>query len=1126
MSTEIPTDVRAPEFRFSVVDVHHGYDGEENPELVAKTAAWKPVTPSSTTGSCISPPRVPESCNATTACQCSALVDDDTTTTSFTNHSDDKLYGRRDEEARLQAAYQRCQSALRRPELTLITGESGKGKSCLAHSLRRRVEADHGFFVSGKFDQLERPETCYPLVRAASSLIEQLLERMTDTTTCTTACSCNQQQQHYQAIHQALQEIADTEPLLVDMIPSLRQFQTTTNSTTTTTGTHHTTSSADAPKIVALAFGRFLQAVCSPDVPLVFFLDDIQWAKAAPLEIVRELLMMNTTNENDNDNTTTTPGFMLLASCRGNEVPMEHHLSVLLRELETTSVAITDIRLDNLTLEAVNEMVRDQLTELVVSTETPVGTTRRLAQHIWEQTRGNTFFTIQLIQRIRHDHQQQTTVSVSSHDGAMITNNMQQYHYESALDLVTETILRLPKDVQEVLTIASCFGAEFHSVLLEELVDFDIREALEIAQDEQIIAKTTTTPTTATTSTSSSDSTDTTNQNTATYRFLHDQFQFAAFSLIPQQEQASMHLKIGRKLWNELNEAELASFGFAVVRQIRLGSHLLVDEGERYRVADLLLQAGVHATHTSAFDEAASHYELGISLLPTRRRCCWRDEYHITLQLYLRAAEVSYCIGNHERVEALTDMVLTNARNNKDKIGASITRMESLAATNQTKRALELALSVLAENGYRLPKKGSIANILFQLFKTKRKLKRYSNEQIRRMPTIDDGVTLDMMKIFNLAVVYSIYCEPLFFPIVTMVAVQTALKKGLCGASAVPYAAISMLLCCHFGEVDLGFRLGRLSLDIVDDTKALHWQPRVLVLVHTFVFLTRDSLTDQLAPLLTGHRRALANGDTEMAMTAAQLRSGIGLHASIPLKPLISDMKLYLRMMQAHGQTLSMQFLLPMLQSALNLVHGSENPAMLTGDIMDEEHVYVKYSKLMMACLFGDFALAETFARDVPNWPIVGFTVFIRVGIFLYAGVSLAAASSGSKRARLRSVRQYLGKLKSLVRSSEGRYDPQVCILEAEALGVRGETDAAVAKFQLAIDLARDQNLHAIVGLACERAWTILQQAGSCVEASKYLVQATEAFQKWGADAKVKQLAPSLPPECRQSFIEHLDVSQ
>ena len=82
-----------------------------------------------------------------------------------------KLYGREEQEEALTAAYNRRRKRTK-PEFVLITGVSGSGKSALARSIRKRVEDDWGFFVSGKFDQYQIPHA--PFVAAAEEIAKQV----------------------------------------------------------------------------------------------------------------------------------------------------------------------------------------------------------------------------------------------------------------------------------------------------------------------------------------------------------------------------------------------------------------------------------------------------------------------------------------------------------------------------------------------------------------------------------------------------------------------------------------------------------------------------------------------------------------------------------------------------------------------------------------------------------------------------------------------------------------------------------------------------------------------------------------------------------------------------------------
>ncbi|MBV8439410.1 MAG: AAA family ATPase, partial [Hyphomicrobiales bacterium] len=67
----------------------------------------------------------------------------------------EKLYGREDHIETLLQAFD-CVVASGAPELVLIAGQDGVGKSAAAHELHRVLAPRRGLFASGKFDQLKR----------------------------------------------------------------------------------------------------------------------------------------------------------------------------------------------------------------------------------------------------------------------------------------------------------------------------------------------------------------------------------------------------------------------------------------------------------------------------------------------------------------------------------------------------------------------------------------------------------------------------------------------------------------------------------------------------------------------------------------------------------------------------------------------------------------------------------------------------------------------------------------------------------------------------------------------------------------------------------------------------------
>src|SRR5215470_8683125 len=86
----------------------------------------------------------------------------------------EKLYGRRREVETLLASFDRVVNG-GAPELVLVSGYSGVGKSSVVNELQPVLVPPRGLFASGKFDQLKRDIPYATLAQAFQSLIRALL---------------------------------------------------------------------------------------------------------------------------------------------------------------------------------------------------------------------------------------------------------------------------------------------------------------------------------------------------------------------------------------------------------------------------------------------------------------------------------------------------------------------------------------------------------------------------------------------------------------------------------------------------------------------------------------------------------------------------------------------------------------------------------------------------------------------------------------------------------------------------------------------------------------------------------------------------------------------------------------
>ncbi len=119
----------------------------------------------------------------------------------------EKLYGRAHEIDTLLASFDRV-VASGTPELVLVSGYSGIGKSSVVNELHKVLVPPRGLFAAGKFDQYKRDIPYATLAQAFQSLIRSLLSK-----------SEAELRTWRDALHGAL---GPNGPLIVDLVPELK----------------------------------------------------------------------------------------------------------------------------------------------------------------------------------------------------------------------------------------------------------------------------------------------------------------------------------------------------------------------------------------------------------------------------------------------------------------------------------------------------------------------------------------------------------------------------------------------------------------------------------------------------------------------------------------------------------------------------------------------------------------------------------------------------------------------------------------------------------------------------------------------------------------------------------------
>ena len=322
-------------------------------------------------------------------------------------------------------------------------------------------------------------------------------------------------------------------------------------------------------------FRQFIKVFARPEHPLVLFLDDLQWADADTLLLIKSLVL-------DGDDLS----LLLIGSYRDNEVGVDHLLTQMLAEIFTSNeeIKINSIALEPLAIDSLNELVSDTLR---VRGEIA----RELTALIYKKTEGNPFFAIQFL----HTLHQENLIHFSSVTGTWTwdLSKLEALHYaDNVVDLLISRLRKLPSLAAELMKVASCLGNcgdldTLASVFGREPAELEVA-LLEVTKAGLLLLQ--------------KDS----------YRFLHDRVQQASYALIDEEQKAVEHLRIARLIFSRLSHDELDQSIFELVNQYNLAAVLVSATAEKLRLAQLNLMAGHKDKKNTDNSSALQYFECGL----------------------------------------------------------------------------------------------------------------------------------------------------------------------------------------------------------------------------------------------------------------------------------------------------------------------------------------------------------------------------------------------------------------------------------------------------------------------------------------------------------------------------------
>lgn len=986
-------------------------------------------------------------------------------------------------------------------QLILMAGETGVGKSALTQKFMEETMSSKEYLssicLSGKFDQeISMQEPFGAFNGCIRNLVGHLLQLETNSADNDTDLVVKYQTALANQLDSNECDIlARTFEDIRDLLPEAEVSKV---------GAHNLEENpANLKTKLHGAFRNFLRITSEIFRPLVFCLDDLQWADLASLEML-ELMVTDPK---------CTP-MMVIGLYRSNEVDETHKFAKMIRDLKqrvdaektTLLCKIQDVEIGNLDEEATKAVLEEILNN---------DQHDQLATICHQKTQGNAFFLMSFLRAL--------------HENEYLCFNFGQFQWtyeledikagvgstENVAKLVQQRIVQLDRPKQELVKLAGCIGARLRDDLLELLWNGFIQPTTKGDLTYE--------------STMRSLLADSIFQVDGLYlRWTHDSIQYSAASLIQGEEREVLLTKLGKYLMQNLDEHQLEASIFVVTNLLNSGV-TPTDLEERIQLAELNLRSAQLASIMSALDMASHYGESGLALLPTDK---WTSHSELTKQLYAVCCRVFMNLGELDKVESLSSEFLSRDDiSNREQIPVFLSRVTALEFQDgKFKEAMDLCMDFLRKLGVRLPRSSVaiFASTIGVLLSMKGLSKSISAKDIVELPLVTDELTTGIMLVLDKLIALSMMAASPMFPLLAFRSIKMTLRNGATNAAPPACALLGILTLAIFGDIQgsaVWAKRGQILLDRLPNPESC--KSRTLFLSSFLVLPWSQPLNSMIKPLLTAYEVGLASGDIDSAVYAIGTYVTIAIMAGRPLQGLLDDCRVYFGQMKQLGRERLYINCNTQWQMIANLMGRAEDHLTLTGEAMDQDEFMVKaldptfesnlspfyWARAFIFAIFGSHSQGAAnamenglfIAQKYPTYP-PAFCILYYMGISLISVYKFDKNKAYKKRAKL-----FLKKLEDFKKQGNPNVQHFYLGLQAEFLATKPKKlDETLSTFEKSIAVATRSGFIMDAALLNERYAEFLLKRDA-ERARHHLEAAHSLYMEWGSSIKCELMQRKYP---------------
>jgi predicted ATPase len=972
----------------------------------------------------------------------------------------EKLYGREREVKTLLASFDRIVKS-GAPELVLVSGYSGIGKSSVVNELHKVLVPPRGLFAAGKFDQYKRDIPYATLAQAFHGLVRPLLSKS---------------DAELNVWRDALKDALGTNGrLMTDLVPELKLI----------IGEQPPVSKLpprDAQRRFQRVFQRFIGVFARPEHPLALFLDDLQWLDTATLDLIEDVLTGSDLRH-----------LMLVGAYRDNEVGDAHPLRRKLGAIKEADGKVAESTLGPLDRAHLGRLIEDALR---CNSERAAP----LAQLVHEKTGGNPFFAIQFIASLGEEG-----MLVFDHEAARWSWDFDRIHAkrytDNIVDLLAGKLTRLPAQTQQTLRVLACLGnvatVSALSIALETAEE-RVHEVLWPSIRDELVER-----------------------KGSSYRFIHDRVHEAAYSLLPEGSRAGTHLRIGRLLAANTPAERREEAVFEIVNQLNHGVELIISDEEREQVAELNLLAGRRAKASTAHASALKYVVIGAGLLP---ESAWERRHDLIFALELLRAECEVLTGDLAAAEARLETLSMRAASTVEQAAVACLRMDLYPMLDQISRGLAAGLDYLRLVGIDWSQNPTDEEARSEYERMWSLIGSRPIEQLIDLPLMTDPASLATLDVLVTLWPAAIFTDANLFFLTICRAVNLSLEKGNSDGSCTAYVRLGALAGSRFGDYQDGFRLSLLGYELIEQRGlkrfegrtcmifacyTLPWTKHVMAAREVFrrAFVTSNESGDLLfAAYSAGHRisNMLVAGDplvevlreAEQALAFAQ-KMGLDWIVPYAVGTMVQSARMLRGLTREFGSLDDEHF--SELQSARRF---ADNPNLWFAEC------FFWIRKLQACVLAGDHAAAV----DASLRPRIGTALspLELAEYYFYAALARAAhcdsVAPEQRQEHLDALAAHHREIEISARHCPENFENRAALVGAEIARLEGRDLDSMRLYEQAIRSAREHGFVQNEALAHEVAARFYSARGFETSANAHLLKARACYLRWGADGKVQQL--------------------